>query len=239
MRRSLRAAVGVGVVMVAALLAPSGITRPRPIVYTTSTVIAGYEVVATRLTTISGQFTIPTLVCGASTSGIGPGVFVTGSFGNPKHPTSGFSGAGTLATCTGGAPTFTIGTIVNSVEKHSVTVKSGDRLSVAVLETPHRTTVTVRDLTSGAGASDTGAGGKLISALAGSAGISVNHVAVGVDRFTPVQFSRVLIQGRSLLSWNPFAIERVRGAGKHQVVQIRPAAINHTRMGFILSFVHS
>ena len=62
---------------------------------------------------------------------------------------------------------------------------------------------------------------------------------VGVDRFTLVTFTKVMIQGKALARWRPYAVERYRGSASHPSVQIRPGKLSHAGESFTLGFVHS
>jgi hypothetical protein len=64
-------------------------------------------------------------------------------------------------------------------------------------------------------------------------------VQVGVDRFTPVTFANVVVQGKALSRWKPVAVERYRGSKTHPIVEIRPGRLTHGGEAFTLGFVHS
>ena len=64
-------------------------------------------------------------------------------------------------------------------------------------------------------------------------------VQFGVDRFSTVAFSDIVINSHTLAWWKPFAVERYRVESHRQVIQIRPSAIARSGTSFTLSFVHS
>jgi hypothetical protein len=99
--------------------------------------------------------------------------------------------------------------------------------------------VVIKDLTSNQTQTQTGAGAKPSYVSIGTAAIQQNGAQFGVDRFSTVPFTDVVINGRALAWWKPLAVERYRVEAHKQVIEIRPSAIARGGESFTLRYVHA
>jgi hypothetical protein len=233
MSRVIRLGIGAG--MVAATIAVVGAATAARLVYQKTTDFAGYEFNASKVTTASARFTVPTVTCSGGNSGIGPGLFVV----TTKRM---LVGAGLIVSCRGSVVRYQVATAIgngNKDEQAGALVEPEDVIFVQVHLAGKASSVTIRDLTANASHSQSGMGGRSSYVAVGDAAITLNQLRVGVDRFTPVTFTKVMIQGKALARWRPYAVERYRGSASHPIVQIRPGKLSHAGESFTLSFVHS
>ncbi len=237
-RRRLGLGVGVVVASVVAVTAAAAV-----VVYQKTTDFAGYDFSSAKVTVISARFTVPKVTCKSNLSGVGPGAFIVDDFKgvvNGKLKTeAGLTGSGLIVACLHAGPTYQLATAVNGSEINSAYVAAGHVMLVEVRVTATASSVTIRDLSSSVKESQTGKGGKTIYVSIGTAAILVGKVQVGIDKFTPVTFSDVTVQGHPLSFWKPFAVERYRGTLAHPVIQIRPSALTHRGESFTLNYVQS
>jgi Peptidase A4 family len=175
-----------------------------------STAFAGYVTRPAGLSKVSGVFTIPKVTCGASDQGIAPGIFLAG--------TSVFSGVGTLAVCHSGVASYTVAIIINNIESHVLSISGGDKVKGSVTETASKTSVSFKDLTTGASKSATGSGGGVTEALLIDDSVLVNHVQVPVPTFRTNAFTSCLVGTAALGSTSPVAYNMKTSGGVLQVV---------------------
>ena len=233
MSRVIRLGIGAGIV--AATIAVVGAATAARLVYQKTTDFAGYEFNASKVTTTSARFTVPTVTCSGGNSGIGPGLFVV----TTKRV---LVGAGLIVSCRGSVVRYQMATAIgngNSDEQAGALVEPEDVIFVQVHLSGRASSVTIRDLTANASHSQSGTGGRSSYVAVGDAAITLNQLRVGVDRFTPVTFTKVMVQGKALARWRPYAVERYRGSASHPIVQIRPGGLSHAGESFTLGFVHS
>jgi hypothetical protein len=221
--------VGAAVVAGVAL---AGAATGAGIAYQRTTDFAGYSFYATGVTSASARFTIPRVTCAGGDSGVGPGLFVV----TTRHA---LTGAGIAVACEGGTPTYELITALNNVQRMMpLSVRPKDVLATQIHITGTATVITVRDMRTNIVGRRAGAGARASYVSIGTAAVLLGTVQVGVDRFTPVSFDGVVVQGKALSHWNPGAVERYRGPKSHPIVEIRPGPISAGGEGFTLSFVH-
>jgi hypothetical protein len=102
-----------------------------------------------------------------------------------------------------------------------------------------KSSVVVTDLTWHPTATQAGAGSRPSYVSIRAAAIRQSGVQFGVDAFSRVKFTDVVISGRTLAWWKPFALERYRVESHKQVIEIRPSAIAHGGEPFTLGYVHA
>jgi hypothetical protein len=235
MTRAVRIALGVGAMSVSLAAVASAAT----VHYQKTTSFAGYDFSSTRVATASARFTIPTITCSPKNSGVGPGAFVITTRRTSTGLVSYLNGAGLIVACQGNSPSYQLATAVAGKENNSATVKPGDVILVQVHMGSHQTSVLTKDLTTNQTATQSGGGAKPAYVSIGTAGVEQNGVQFGVDKFSTVTFTDVIINGHPLAWWKPAAVERYRVESRTQVIQIRPSAIAHGGESFTLSFVHA
>ncbi len=157
-------------------------------------------------------------------------------------PTGYFSyldGAGLIVACQHNVATYRLATEVAGSENNTAIVTPGDVIYVLVHVGSRKSSVVVTDLTSHQTATQAGAGSKPSYVSIGTAAIRQSGAQFGVDAFSRVKFTDVVINGRTLARWKPFAVERYRVESHKQVIEIRPSAIAHGGESFTLSDVHA
>lgn len=230
MSRVIRLGIGVGVM--AATVAVVGAASAAGLVYQKTKDFAGYEFNSSKVTTASARFVIPTVTCSGGNSGIGPGLFVV----TTKRM---LVGAGLIVSCQGSLVRYQMATDIGSSEQSGALVEPEDVVFVYVHLSSRGSSVAIRDITANASHSQSGKGGRSSCVAVGDAAILNNQVQLGVDRFTPVTFTNVVIQGKALARWHSYAIERYRGSASHPTIQIRPGKLSHAGQSFTLSFIYS
>jgi len=229
MARVIRRGLAVGAVA-AGLAAAAGAAG---VAYQKTADFAGYAFYATKVTTASAHFPIPRVTCAGDNSGVGPGLFLV----TTKHA---LTGAGIAVACQHFTPTYELITVINNVQRAMpLSVRPTDVLAAQIRMTGTSTVITVRDLRTNIVGRRVGAGARSSYVSIGTAAILIGSVQVGVDRFTPVTFANVVVQGNALSRWKPVAIERYRGSKTHPIVEIRPGGLSHGGEAFTLDFVHS
>lgn len=208
--------------------------------YLKTTSFAGYEFSSSKVASVSARFTIPTITCSPQSSGVGPGAFVITSRRVGRVTEEYLNGAGLIVACQNNIPSYRLATAVAGSEMNSsVTIRPGDVVRVQVHVSAHATSVTVTDLTLNQSQPQSGPGAKPSYVSVGTAAIAQGGVQLGVDRFSTVAFSDVVINGHTLAWWKPYAVERYRVEARKQVIQIRPSAIARGGESFTLGFVHA
>jgi Peptidase A4 family len=224
--------LGIGASIIAATIAVVGATSAAGLAYQKTKDFAGYEFNSSKVPTASARFTVPTVTCSGGNSGIGPGLFVV----TTKRM---LVGAGLIVSCQGAVVRYQMVTAIGGNEQPGAVVEPEDVVFVQVHVSGKGSSVTIRDLTANASHSQSGTGGRSSYVAVGDAAVLSYQVQLGVDRFTPVTFTNVVIQGKALARWRPYAVERYRGSASHPIVQIRPGKLSHAGESFPLSFVHS
>jgi len=224
--------IGIGAGAIAATVAVVGAASAAGLVYQKTKDFAGYDFNSSKVTTASARFSIPAVTCSGGNSGVGPGLFVVTT-------RSALTGAGLIVACEGSVVRYEMATSVNGSEENTVLVKPKDVVFVQVHLSTKGSSVVIRDLTANASHSQSGKGARSSYVSIGAAAILFVKTQVGVDRFTPVTFTNVVIQGKALSWWKPYAVERYRGSAAHPIVQIRPGKLSHGGESFTLSFIHS
>jgi len=236
MARLMRIALGVGV-MTATV---AGVASATAVHYLKTTSFAGYEFSSSKVATASARFTIPTITCSARNSGVGPGAFVITTAHTSKGYFSYLNGAGLIVACQNNVATYQLATAVAGNEQNSPDiVKPGDVIYVQVHVGKRQTSVVIKDLTTNQTETQTGGGAKPSYVSIGTAAIQQNGTQFGVDTFSTVAFTDVVINGHTLAWWKPFAVERYRVESRKHVIEIRPSAIAHRGESFTLNFVHA
>ncbi len=234
MARFVRLALGVGAIS-ASLVAVASATSVH---YLKTTTFAGYEFSSTKVASASARFTIPTISCSPTNSGVGPGAFVITTKRVGRSTVSYINGAGLIVSCENNLATYQLATAVAGNERNAAIVEPGDVIFVQVHVSSRATSVAIKDLTANQSETQSGAGAKPSYVSIGTAGIEQAGVQFGVDNFSTVRFTNVVINGRTLAWWKPFAVERYRVESHKQVIQIRPSAIARGGESFTLSFIH-
>jgi hypothetical protein len=241
MSRGIR--LGLGIAATVASVAAVTVVAAAGIAYQKTTSFAGYDFFSSKVTVVSARFTVPKVRCKSDLSGVGPGAFVVDDFkgvikGKVTTET-GLTGSGLIVACLHNVPSYQLATAVNGSEINSAFVKAGHDILVEVHVTAKSSSVAIRDLSATLKETQTGKGATSSYVSIGTAAILVGKQQVGIDQFTPVTFTDVSVQGRSLSWWKPYAVERYRVADHKQVIQIRPGAITHAGQSFTLGFVKS
>ncbi len=200
-------------------------------VYQKSPNFAGYDFNSSTVTSASARFSIPTETCAGTRSGVGPGVFIV----TTKNQ---LTGAGLIVACTP-SETYQVATVVNGLEQNSISVRPKDVVFVQVHISSKGSSVTIHDLTIHRSSTQAGKGARSRYVSIGMAAVLFADVRVGVDKFTPVTFTNVVVQGTALSRWKPYAVERYRGPASHPIVEIRPGRLSPDGESFTLSYVHS
>jgi hypothetical protein len=230
MGRVIRSGLAVGAV--AASVALAGAATAAGIAYQKTTDFAGYAFYSAKVTSASARFPIPTVTCTGGKSGVGRGLFVVTS----KHA---LMGAGIAVACRP-TPTYSLITVINNVQRiMPLAVTPGDVLAAQIRMTTATTVIAVKDIRTNIVGRRIGAGGRSSYVSIGTAAIVIGSAQVGVDRFTPVTFTGVVVQGKALGRWGPAAVERYRGRPANRIVEIRPGGLSHGGEAFTLRFVHS
>jgi Peptidase A4 family len=190
--------------------AGSGVSLAHIPSNSSSKTFAGYITKPAGLSKVSAVFTIPKVTCGSTDQGIAPGIFLAG--------TSVFSGVATLAVCHAGVASYTVAIIINNAESHVLSISGGDKVKGSVSETSSRTSVSFKDLTTGAAKSATGLGGSVTEALLGDDSVLVNAVQVPVPTFRTNAFTSCLVGTAALGSTSPLAYDMKTGGGVLQVL---------------------
>ena len=235
MARLTRLALGVGALTVTL----AAVASATSVHYQKTTSFAGYDFNSSKVATAGARFTIPTITCSAKSSGVGPGAFVITTAHTSRGYFSYLNGAGLIVACQNNVATYQLATEVAGSENNTAIVMPGDVISVQVHVGSRRTSVVINDLTSHQTATQSGAGAKPSYVSIGTAAIQQNGAQFGVDAFSTVKFTDVVINGRTLAWWKPFAVERYRVESHKQVIEIRPSAIAHGGESFALSYVHA
>ena len=184
---------------------------------TSTRTFAGYESLVAKgsATVATASFTVPTLTCDTTDRAIALGVAVaTDNFNSG-------SAAFVFAGCVGGQATFFPGVVVNGTETdfQSMPVAAGDVIDVTTKVSVNRTRVEVTDVTTGVTQKPSnGAGAKANAALFGDNGWGsstgrLEHVPV----FTKLTYKDCLLDGNSLASTHPQALQRVNSIGTVQI----------------------
>ena len=168
---------------------------------------------------VKATIKVPQATC-SSSSGLyffSPGVYVLGP--------SGVTGGGLNVTCDGGSLTYQAQVDINSGPQDVLfTINPGDTITVTASETVAGATVTVKDLTSKASGTDTGAGDGVTSTLVGA------YASPPIPTFTKASFSKVTVGSTGLGSNNPVELEMVSGT----LVLMAPNAISNGKSFAVL-----
>jgi hypothetical protein len=230
MGRVIRGGLAVGAV--AAGVALAGAATAAEIAYQKTTDFAGYAFYSAKVTGASARFPIPRVTCTGGNSGVGPGLFVV----TTKHA---LMGAGIAVACRP-TPTYSLITVINNVQRiMPLSVKPADVLAAQIHMSTATTVITVKNIRTNIVGRRIGAGGRSSYVSIGTAAILIGSVRVGVDPFTPVSFTGVVVQGKALGRWRPYAVERYRGRTANPIVEIRPGGLSHGGEAFTLRFVQS
>jgi hypothetical protein len=176
-----------------------------------SPTFAGYQVVKTKgkITQARTTFVVPTITCKKNLSGVGPSVIVQTRLNNKGAYIQ--SGAGVGVACLNKQATYRAAVIVNGIETNDYQLAPGDRVRATVRIAGGSTQVAIKDITSGADKTATGAGNVGATALIGDASIAVGSTSVGVDPFTRTQFSGAQVNGKPIGKLGAVAVQRTHG----------------------------
>lgn len=215
-----------------------GFTRmdhPIGLGVTSTRTFAGYEtsVAAGSATVVTSSFTVPTLTCDTTDRAIALGADIP--IGNG---TSG-SAAYVFTGCVSGQATYYPGVLVSGTETDYPTmpVSAGDVIDVTVKVSVNRTKVEVTDVTTNVTEKLKGSGASAIGTLFGDSGWGsstglLEHVPV----FTKLTYKDCVVDGNTLASSRPHALQRVNSIG---TVQITPGNFWPGGTAFTTHFQHT
>jgi Peptidase A4 family len=192
------------------------------------TVAAGAHIKSAALT-----FDVPTISCHKHYSGVGPSLLITSTV---ARNTFTLTGAGISVACENGAVAYTALPVVVSVYKPdtSMTITPGDKITVKIAYGA-KTKVTLTDDTTKASDTVTGKKTAGLSAYLGDTGLTINHKALGVDKFTKTSFSGAEVNGKTIADEKP---ARYNWVDNKKNVLVAPSALTHAG-AFTTTFKHA
>lgn len=195
---------------------------------------AGYQVSKPngRITEAATTFVVPTITCKKSFSGVGPSVIVQTRATSKGAVTQ--SGAGVGVACENKQPIYQAVVIINGNETNDYQLTPGDVVNATVRLSAAATSVDIKDVTSGADKSASGAGGIGAVASIGDSGISFGTASVGIDPFTKTAFTGAKVNRKPIGKLAPVAEQRTHG----NTVQIAVSRLVK-RQNFVLTFKNS
>ncbi|MHB1582442.1 MAG: hypothetical protein ACYCU7_17315 [Acidimicrobiales bacterium] len=212
-----------------------GLTPSLSTTNVADTSFAGWTFIANATKSVTAEYTVPTLTCSGTRSGIAPGAFVDA--GSPSAVK--FDAAQVVMECINGQPVMRAAVEVNSVSNSSsATIYPGDLIKVAVLTSATETVAKVVDMTSGHTFhfAKTGAGEPALQEyLIDNSVLARNGNNLPVVDFGALTFRSAEISGVPIGSVTP------RGAydldSPKQVVEIHTGPINKAGYAFTTTFV--
>ena len=193
---------------------------------------AGYAaaVPAGSATVLTASFAVPTLSCTTADLGIAPSAAVE----NKTTASAAFVFTG----CLNGAVDNFLGLVVNGHERDfTARVTAGDTIDVTTKVSTNRTRVQVTDVTTGLTRKIIGPGARATAALFGDAGYaSKSGRLLHVPHFGKLKFRNCLVDGKTLASRHPQAVQRVNSNG---TVQISVGSLSTSGLAFATRFKHS
>jgi hypothetical protein len=202
---------------------------------TSTRTFAGYEtsVAAGSATVATSSFTLPTVTCDTTDRAIARGVAVLIDSGKTASAAYVFTG------CVSGVATYYPGVIVSGTETDypSMPVAAGDVIDVTVKVSVNRTKVEVTDVTTNVTEKLKGSGASASGTLFGDSGWgSSTGLLEHVPIFTKLTYKDCLIDGNTLASSHPHALQRVNSIG---TVQITPGNFWPGGTAFTTHFQHT
>lgn len=229
---------GIGLAVVAAAASVIFAASASAVTYEHDPESAGYFVRSTKITSISGRFTIPTITCTGNATGVGPGIFATDTYKKGRITYAGLVGAGIITACQSGQPTYQIATVISPKEENTAYPMPGDLMFVQIHLSTKGASITIKDLTRPTlHETQSGTGGVSSGVTVGTASVSQNNVLLGIHKFTPMVFTDSLVNGRSLAWWKAAPVE-MWGPPKHPThLEIKPTPLTDHGEAFKMNFV--
>jgi len=196
--------------------------------------LAGYEaaVPAGSATTAESSFAIPTLSCTTVDRAITPSTFIVVS-------RTCVSAAFVFTGCVSGTAVYFPGLVVNGKETDFTNnpFAAGDVIDLTTKVSTNRTRVQVTDVTTGVTEKLIKTGGRARAAFIGDDGWATSSgVLEHVPDFGKLKFRNSLIDGKTLASRHPQAIQRVNSNG---TVQIAVGSLSASGLAFATRFERS
>jgi len=200
-----------------------------------SRVFAGYAalVAAGSATTSVASFSVPTLSCTTTDRAIAASTSIE------THAPRSLSAAFVFTGCVSGTAVYFPGLVFNGRERDftSSPFAAGDVIDLITKVSTNRTRVQVTDVTTGVTEKRTVAGARARVALIGDTGwVDSSGKLEHVPDFGKLKFRDCLIDGKTLASLHPQAIQRVNSLGR---VQIAIGTLSSTGTAFATRFRHS
>jgi hypothetical protein len=170
---------------------------------------AGYQVTVAA-TTATTTFTLPSLTCTSTYSGIVPNITFT------NFTTSEFTSAGVYAQCLGGVPNYGASVEINDrFSPLTPTLNAGDKIKLTLKVSATATTATITDATDGSSVKSTvkgpGGGGSFTGASVGDS--AVGSPPAPVSQWNKIVFSGTTFNGASLSTYTAaFGSDMYNGA---------------------------
>jgi hypothetical protein len=178
-----------------------------------STAQAGYEVgTPPASSAVSDTFTVPTLTCTSTLTGIGPGAYIFTSAGST-------SAATVFSVCDGGSPLYLGYVIVDgTATQTSFTPAAGDAMTATVTETASGSKATLRDATQKVSKSVSDkTGGTPSLVLAGVDSLVSGGNQLPAPNFGKEAFKSASADGGTLKAAGAIAVNMVPGKGAPKI----------------------
>jgi hypothetical protein len=212
----------------------SSVKRANPLIRASTPVpssfFAGYEALQTGSSSASTTFRVPNPNCGASDSGVAPGIFFfTGPSGSEN-----LEAAGVLSQCISGVVTIQAALVVGGIETNfSNTIRVGDVMEADVSVGAGGTSVTIKDLTGKRAFTQTLTGSDTApdAEIIGDDTTTVNGNSVPLGPVAASRFTASTVGGAALMAASPKKVILVNGCS----VLLQPGPIDSTGMIFTVS----
>jgi hypothetical protein len=195
-----------------------------------STAQAGYEVTSPPASSaVSDRFTVPTLTCTSTLSGMGPGAYVFTSAGSATAAT-------VFSICESGSPLYLGYVIVDgAATQTSFTPAAGDAMSVSITETASGSKAMLRDVTQNVSksVSDT-TGGTPSLVVAGIDSLVSGSTQLPAPNFGKLDLKGANADGGTLAAAGAVAVNMVPGKG---APRITTGKLNAAGTGFSEKYV--
>lgn len=195
---------------------------------------AGYQTYKTGATTASTTFTVPTVTCGAGSTGIEPGL--EAMVAATPSSTAYLYGATLKMTCVNGALSVVEAMFASGIETdYSRPVAPRDSLTASFLSSANGSVVSLQDKTLGHAftLTDSGTEAYALGEYLGVQADSVNGQFVPAPAFTPAQFSATTVGGKHLGQITPLSALEY-GAPSQCLVYTIPTPIVNNGQNFMV-----
>lgn len=196
----------------------------------TSTAQAGYILTTPPASSsVKATFSVPTLTCTSTNSGIAIGAFVFSS--------TQLYAAAVFAECTSGTASYTgVLQAAKKTEATTFTPAPGDVIKVSASLSASSSTVTLKDISQSQSATLTKTGGTPADTMAGMDALSTSKSQLPVPDFGTVSFSKGKIDGETVAASGAQAFNMETSGG---VLQIKTSALDSTGRSWTETFKHS